>query len=558
MNLGSTVHKIIYILLIISLTLPAFATTSTRWWVFFKDKGNASVDFSQELTKLHEEWPPRSLARRLKSDAKLDINDLPVCDRYINKIKSTGATVSVTSRWMNAVSIEADSLIIAQTSILPFVKSIQPVASMRHNAIEIEEMIPLYEDESSYQFDYYTSIPYGAYGQSFHQADQAGVIEAHKRGYTGRGVFLGMLDTGFQLDHRAFAGMELIAQYDFINNDDDPSYDPRTDRRGQANHGSACLSAIAGYEPGRLVGIAPCVAVAVAKTEVTGSETRIEEDYWIAGIEWLEWLGVDVTSSSLSYRKWYNRNDYNGVTPLISRAARRAVKLGVVMCNSAGNEGPKSVTIGAPSDTPGVLAVAAVDSMGEILGFSSRGPSSDGRIKPDIAALGRGVVCIQPMTWERYARWGGTSLACPIVAGVATLVLEAHPDWPAQKVVAAMLETASHAERPDNTYGYGIVNAIEAIDYPSIAGRIILLNGNSPHRSAGGKLKEIALQFTVTLTTDDWIKETTTDSNGWFRFVNLPNGIYRLSIHHNDQEVVARDSLTVPPSIPLDVIVRLP
>jgi len=291
------------------------------------------------------------------------------------------------------------------------------------------------------------------------------VIEAHRRGLTGAGVLVGMLDTGFQLGHRAFAGLELVAQYDFIHNDPDPSYDPLNDPPGQANHGTGCLSVLAGYDPGRLVGIAPRVAVALAKVEWTGSETAVEEDYWVAGLEWLEWLGAEVVTSSLTYHDWYSATDMDGLVPLVSRAAERAAELGVVICNAAGNNGPGEITIGAPADAAGILAVAATDSTGAVTKFSSRGPSADGRIKPDVAAMGRGVVVATPLTRRGYSRWNGTSLATPIVAGVAALVLEAHPDWTAAEVVEAIRASSDRWFMPDNALGYGVVDAAEAVDY---------------------------------------------------------------------------------------------
>ena len=514
---------------------------SGRYWVMLRDKGLVSEE-QHRIDLLRSEWTERSIKRRKLSGAGLDEMDLPVCREYIEQVHSTGAKVLRTSRWINAVSVEADTCALSLLSELDCVSGVRPVASFTRADIDLEQV----ENLLTYDNDEITgAFPLGGYGPSYRQAEQAGVLEAHRRGFTGAGVLLGMLDTGFQLDHRAFTGIELVAQYDFIFDDADPSYDPRTDLSGQANHGTACLSVIVGYDPGHLIGIAPRAAVAVAKTELTGSETRVEEDYWVAGIEWLEWLGVDVVSSSLSYSDWYNSADYNGVTPLVTRAAQRAFELGVVICNSAGNAGPELATIGAPADAPGVLAIAAVDSTGRITGFSSRGPSSDGRIKPDVAAMGRKVACVRPLTWDRYSFWNGTSLACPVVAGVAVLVREAHPDWSSRMVVEALRSTSSRAFAPDTAYGYGIVDAAAAIDYPALSGRIVrLLDGSGV---SGAELN---------LTSKGKTWNTTSDDAGFYSFVNLPEGSYNLTVIPSQLETLRFNELNLPPSLPFDIVVH--
>lgn len=542
-----------YLTIVLLLLLFSDGNCADKWWVFFADKGSSASEKETQFRELKKDWPERSLKRRVLSGAGLSDEDLPIPDQYIKDVLDCGVEVVVNSCWMNAISVVADHQSLEKVRNLTFVNGVQRVKRTIRAEVELED---IYDDVADAEMG---GVPQGLYGLSYRQAEQAGVIEAHERGYTGAGVLLGILDTGFQLDHRAFAGMELVAQYDFVNNDADPSWDYRTDPSGQANHGSGCLSVIAGFEPGRLVGIAPKVAVAVGKTEMTGAETRLEEDYWVAGIEWLEWLGAEVVSSSLSYRDWYGIEDYDGITSVASRAAQRAFELGVVICNSAGNEGPDIVTIGAPADSPGVLAIAAVDSAGEVTGFSSRGPSSDGRLKPDVAAMGRKVVCIKPMTWDQYSRWNGTSLSCPIVAGVVALIREAHPDWTAQEVVTALKETADHAERPGYDYGFGIVNATAAIDYPSLSGWIILdLSdfGNDLQPKLEVSIPDYS-QIEITLTGKRTLRDITPDINGTYLFANLPDDEYRLRAYLDGKKIFDRDGFILPPSIPFDIMAKL-
>jgi subtilisin family serine protease len=395
----------------------------------------------------------------VKNGAGFSSRDLDIPNEFLAGLESCGARVVCGSRWLQAVSVEIAAADLHRLSELPDVVSTKPVMYLKKNDAGEAQWEDIREEASSMR---YSS---GAYGVSYRQAELANVIELHRRGLTGKGVLIGVIDTGFQLDHRAFAGMDLVAQYDFINHDSDPSLDARTDARGQASHGTACLSVLAGYEPGKLGGIAPSASYVLAKTEDNRSETAVEEDYWIEAIEWMEWLGVEVVSSSLTYRDWYGSDEMDGETAPITRAAERAVELGMVICISAGNAGPKPITIGAPADGPDILAIAAVDSSGRLTGFSSRGPSSDGRIKPDVAAMGRGVVCVSPHSFDRYARWNGTSLACPIAAGVAALVVEAHPDWSSKRVIEAIRRSADRNYMPDFDYGYGLIDGVRAVDY---------------------------------------------------------------------------------------------
>ena len=510
-----------------------------RYWIFFTDKETIT---DESLSQLRSEWTERSLNRRLKSGVGLDIKDAPVEISYLNGIADCGARVIHISRWLNAASVEADSAIINNLLELGFVNNIQPVAQSNRDDICLVESTTSIDTSIN---DDHSLIPRGAYGESWWQAEQSGAIDAHKKGLTGAGVLIGMLDTGFELNHRAFAGLYLLYQYDFIIDDTDPSYDYTTDRVTQPNHGTACLSVIAGYDPGYIVGIAPRSTVALAKTELTGTEIPQEEDYWVAGIEWMEWLGADVVSSSLSYSQWYWKNNYDGRTSPASRAAQRASELGVVICNSAGNAGPEDITLGAPADAVDVLAIAAVDAIGEITGFSSRGPSSDGRIKPDVAALGRKVTCVQPGTWDRYGQWNGTSLACPIVAGVVALVIEAHPDWSSRRVIDAIRQTANQSFKPDHTYGYGLVNAASAVEYPSLYGRII-------HSMTAQILPDISL--TLSGKADSY--STFSDAQGFYKFVNLNSGSYRLTATIKGVESpLFEEMIVVPPSLPMDIAV---
>ena len=512
------------------------ATPPPRFWAILQDQSTDENETIEATRSLREEWPERSLLRRKKNGCEITSRDLSLSPAQLEIISATGAKVVCQSRWLRAVSVEADPAQLGAVRNLPFVDRVIPVQILKRDTVFEEES---YDDIANDEMPANEATHLGSYGPSFRQAELARAIEIHRRGGSGRGVLIGVLDTGFQLDHRAFAGLDLIAQFDFINHDADPSYDARTDVKGQANHGTACLSVIGGYDPARLVGIAAKASFALGKTEDTRSETVVEEDYWIEAIEWLGWLGADVVSSSLTYRDWYGRDEFDGRAP-ISRAAERATELGMVICVSAGNAGPGPITIGAPADAAGVLAVAATDSSGRLTNFSSRGPASDGRIKPDIAAMGRQVVCVKPMTFNEYSRWNGTSLACPIAAGVAALVIEAHPDWPGKKVVEALRMTASQGYMPDDAYGYGLVDAVEAVDYPSLT--VLIEEG-------------LKAEFDwIGLQSDQQSLISKPITGNYVRFINLPPGKYRLLVAKGNyfaeggKVLSTGKSLYIPPS----------
>ncbi len=524
--------KSVIILIASLVTIHSNAFASIRYWVFFSDKGTANTI---QLSELRSTWTERSLQRRQRNGVSLDERDAPVNADYIAQIDEIGATVINSSRWLNAVSVDADSILIRNLLSLDCVSNIQQVGSIRRDNICLEDT--LIDADNSF-------IPLGAYGESWRQAEQIGVIDAHRRGLTGSGVLIGILDTGFQLDHRAFAGLDVLAQYDFIFNDNDPSYDPNTDSQSQPSHGTGCLSVIGGYDPGYLVGIAPRATFALAKTELTNLEIPQEEDYWVAGIEWLEWLGADVVNSSLSYSDWYWKSNYDGMTAPTTVAAERACELGMVICNSAGNAGPDDITLGAPADAPNVLTIAAVDAAGFITRFSSRGPSADGRIKPDVAAMGYNVTCVQPNTWDQYDKWNGTSLASPLVTGAIALVIEAHPEWSSRMVIEAIRQTAHQSFKPDFTYGYGIVDAVRAIDYPSLTGKII-------NDTKGRIIPDITIQ----LTNVNNQFNTTSDIFGQYRFKNLPTGTYKMTVSNGPESpIIIYNNIVVPPSLPMDII----
>jgi hypothetical protein len=423
------------------------------------------------LEAAKENISARALKRRAKvrpSDKLTDEHDFPVSKNYLRILENMGHKPVVISNWLNAASFWLNNSDKKKVEQLPFVKRIQRVGKATLRPVPVEPPAPRKAK---------TTNMYGLdYGQSLLQNELINVPAVHDLGITGRGVLIGMLDTGFRhRDHEAFQNMSILAEYDFINDDDITEDQADQDTPGQHNHGTQTLSTVGGFKEGQLIGPAFDSNFILAKTEILTQEIRQEEDFWVAGIEWLENQGADVVSSSVGYLDFYVPSDMDGNTAVTTVAADLAVSRGVVVVNSAGNEGSTVwKIIISPADGDSVLAIGAIDSQRELATFSSVGPTADGRIKPDLVALGVGVRVVSPPSdrfpsTSSYSFTSGTSFSGPLVAGVAALVLSAHPNLTPLEVHAALKMTADRSNNPDNLFGWGLVNAYQAVLYPGLA-----------------------------------------------------------------------------------------
>lgn len=434
-------------------------------WVYFNDKGTRLQEkMTSVLTKLNS----RSLQRRrrhLESERLVDVYDVPVHEPYVEKCKKFFRRIRHRSRWLNAVSVEATGFNLKKVAEFFFVKKIDIVrATFFREPIIEPKALP--EEKSPVSSDYLLD-----YGPSLIQVEQLNVPVLHDLGYSGRNVLICMLDSGFNnLSHQALDHIDIVATWDFIN--DDPSVFDEPGQMGSGNHGTRTLGAIAGYHPGELVSPAFGASFLLGKTENTEWERHVEEDHWIAGAEWADRMGADIISSSLGYRGQfthgetsYTWEDMDGMTTVVTQGANIAVGRGILVVNSAGNEEaaipPRNTLIG-PADSPLVLAAGAVNAAGDRVGFSSMGPTSDGRIKPDVMALGFQVYSTGPSTGDEYNSVNGTSFSCPLVAGVAALILEINPTWTNLDIMEALKQTARDASDPDNSHGWGVVDAHKA------------------------------------------------------------------------------------------------
>jgi hypothetical protein len=435
-------------------------------WVFFRDKGiTDQAGLNRALQQRKSRFSSRVLWRRSKTMGKQTVlqGDLPVFAGYVSEVLSAGCALRHKTSWLNAISVDATSDMIEKISKLPFVTRIQRVAKLgRIDPIDVRKTGK--PGGTSLVLQTQHSLDYGA---SYDQLLQMNVPAAHDSGYSGAGVIIMMLDTGYYKDHESLAGQNIIAEWDFVFGDGETQNEPE-DRPDQHSHGTATWSALGGYYPGELIGPAYNASFLLAKTEDLRSETPAEEDNYVAALEWADTLGVDITSASLCYRVFddsldtYTYEDLDGNTAVISVAVDEAARRGILVCNAISNNGEEGLgSLWTPADADSMISCGAVDQDGQIAYFSSRGPAYDGRIKPEVVA--RGYYTYAASDNGDYGWMAGTSLSTPLVAGSAALVLEAHPEWGPMEVREALMSTADRASSPNIAYGSGIIDVLSAI-----------------------------------------------------------------------------------------------
>ena len=396
------------------------------------------------------------LAERPGDETGPDRWTAPVSSAHLDRLKALGVEPVVRSRWFHAVSAPLTTAERAAVRALPMVRRVAPVGAGR--AAATDSMTP--RPRSAFP-----PAPTLRLGASRAPLARINAVGPMREGLDGRGVRVGFLDASFRgLRHPAFAALRrdgrMIALRDF------------TDGTQQGNHGMAVASVAVGRAPGTLVGPAHGAEVLGATTEYTPSERNVEEDYFVAGLEWLHRRGADVVNVSIGYNTFdegqdsYTVEDLDGDTGLTTRAVDRAAQLGVTVVVSAGNSGcaaPDSCwyRVNTPADADSAIAVGAIRPDSSLAPFSSRGPTADGRRKPDVVVQGTDVTA----AWDdgRYARVGGTSFASPQVTGIVAQMLQVNPALSPTAVRALLRRTASQADAPDNQRGWGIVDAEAAL-----------------------------------------------------------------------------------------------
>jgi len=380
----------------------------------------------------------------------------------VERIEEYGYSVRIVSRYFNAVSVDAETDA-ESLRLIDGVIEVRPVAELFRGQPEYPAppVLPakraLHAAESPYSRDY---------GHSLRQLDILGIPALHERGLTGTGVKIGIPDTGFDIAGTGcLANLTIGGTRDFIRGGENVTGD---------NHGVLVLACLAGEQEGSYYGAAFGAEVYLALTDDVSTETRADEDRWVAAVEWFDSLGVDILSSSVGYNLFdttvenYTKSQMDGRTSLVAQAAEIAASRGIIVVCSAGNEGNNSWRIIlTPADAEHVIAVGAVTYTGNepvITALSSRGPTADGRIKPDVVAPGENITVPLAGTANFFYAANGTSFAAPLVAGLCALLLEEHPGWGPAEIAEALKSTAIDlgASGPDNTYGWGLPDAAAA------------------------------------------------------------------------------------------------
>ena len=449
-----------YLLLITCIFFVANAHAQTRYLVKFKNKGGNPFSLSNPTQYLSQ----RAIQRRVRYNIALDSTDLPVTPAYIIAVRNAGnVQILNSSKWLNEVAIRTtDAAALAMINALPFVQSTTAVAS-RINEAEIpvnKKMDSTTGAGPAPSFTEKIAADFYNYGRSHGQVHLHQGEFLHNHGFRGESMYLGILDAGFYhyLSLPTFDSIrinnQILNTYDFVANETSVDEDDA--------HGMNCLSTISANLPGLFVGTAPKAIFCLYRTEDVASETKIEEHNLAAGFERSDSIGVDVVSVSLGYNQFdipsqsYTYADLNGNTTLSAIAADLAAKKGMLPVVAAGNEGGTAWHyIITPADGDSVMAVGAVDTLGVIAGFSSFGPSSDGQVKPDLAATGRNAIVASPATGQP-AYSNGTSFATPNLAGLTTCLWQAFPEFNNMSILDAMRRSASKFTTPDDRVGYGI------------------------------------------------------------------------------------------------------
>lgn len=457
--MSSARHTASFVLLLSASSMIA-QTGPDAYWVRFTDKEGTPYSIAEPEAFLS----PRSIARRQAQGIAIDELDLPVDPSYIAAVLATGDVELVNrSKWFNAITIRTtDALALAAIESLPFV---QTVRSTRRAVAPVPAPVDKFSLEAPAAMVQRGGQPED-YGASWTQISMLNGHELHAMEAKGQGMLIGVLDSGFEGTDSlaAFDGLRaregIVLTRDVVAHDGDVYADHW--------HGRSVLSCMAGDLPGFLQGTAPSADYALVRTEEVAYELIIEEDNWVAGAELLDSLGCDVLNTSLGYTTYddslqsHAYADLDGSTTRISIAAGIASQKGMIPVQSAGNNGWSPWRrISAPADAMDILAVGAVGDQGLHAGFSGFGPSADGRVKPDVMALGGGAIGLR-VQGDSIAPLNGTSFSAPILAGLVACLWQLHPERTAHEVMDAVRRSAHLYETPNDSMGYGIPDFLQA------------------------------------------------------------------------------------------------
>jgi hypothetical protein len=452
--------------------------SQTKYFIYFKDKGISKTSVLQKSSSIYkiaeQQLSPKAIERRkqvLGENNYIIYEDLPLTENYVQGVQSLGVKIINQLRWFNAVTAYLDDNQLQAVKNLSFVEKIDQVAVSK-GIKDIVPSNPVPQGSNQQQDNNIlkktTSLNYGG---SLTENSLSDIPAVHALGIIGTGVYIGILDDGFSYrKYNALKTRKVLIQHNYINPADTVS--------NQTGHGSAVFCLMGGYDPGNAIGPAYDSQFFLAETEINNTyDLHIEEDNYAAALQDMEAAGVEITSSSLGYTTFdpsetsYTFADMNGNTTIVAKALNLAYNFGISTFSAAGNErGDSWGHIVSPADAFNVIAVGAVNAKKSLAGFSSPGPTSDGRIKPEVCAMGDGNF-VAASDGISYSGGSGTSYATPITAGIAGLLKSAWPHLTNAQIRKTFLECCypEGTPIPNNDYGYGVISATKVIAYPNLS-----------------------------------------------------------------------------------------
>ncbi|MFZ9235986.1 MAG: S8 family peptidase [Algoriphagus sp.] len=426
-----------------------------RYAVFFKYKPQQEFSLANPSKYLTN----KAIQRREREKVSVDSLDLPVASFYMQGLRAHSQEILYVSKWLNAAVVVADSVGKKGMEALPYVQKVQWVAkgfiSKTGNKVVGEERTApskkwaveeSYREAAAYDF----------------QNQLLGIPDMHQAGFTGKGVIVAIFDSGFPGLEKApafshlFTNKQVLGQLNVVR-----PWIKEVFRDHE--HGTQVSSLILANQVGTLVSGAHQAQVIFAITEDVATEYPLEEFNWVRAAEYADSLGVDIINSSLGYLDFdepkltYITAQLDGKTTYVSRGASIAAKRGILVVNSVGNYGSAgSSSLVAPADAAGILAVGSVNTSSMVSTFSSRGPTADGRIKPELVAFGQSPVLIRGSGQVSAA--AGTSFSAPQITALAAGLWEAKPAWTKDELISNLIKSGTQYANPDQNLGYGIPN----------------------------------------------------------------------------------------------------
>lgn len=429
-------------------------------WVYFTDKPNVAQSLSNPISILTQ----RAIDRKNAHNVVIDERDVPVNETYIASLKNqTGITVRAKSKWFNNAHVIGSVANINALTALSFVERVVFANNALNPGSKPSKTVAYRPtDKLNAQIEF-------TYGNTANQVQQINIDALHALDYTGEGLIIAVLDSGFPNVNTMGAFQRLRDNGDLLNGYDFVDRNPNVYAYTANSHGTLVLSTMAGFVNNQFVGTAPDASYYLFRTEDAGSETPVEESYWVEAAERADSLGVDIINTSLGYNTFdnagydYSTSDMDGNTAFISQGANVAIEKGILVVTSAGNAGndPAWGIITAPADA-NVLTVGAVNASGNYASFSSRGPSADMRVKPDVVAQGSGSAVITSS--NVIATANGTSFSSPIMAGAVACLWQAFPARTNLEIMQLVREASSRFLAPTIQLGYGIPNFEDALN----------------------------------------------------------------------------------------------